>query len=170
MKNHIEWLDRTTRGDSNREIARQENISDATLSRQKRAGELSSDLVIRIAEAYIESPVIALVDLGFMSSKWITEPGVVTALSRASDEELTDELLRRLNLLDKRSVDGLTARHSNKNTPAVQPISDDELADAICKANEQPQAAHTDDGIEYTEPESPYEEGWTSKKLQNSSG
>lgn len=108
MRNHIEWLDKVTRGDSNREIARRaEGVSDATLSRQRRAGELSADLIIKIAEAYNESPVVALVDLGFMSAKWITEPGVITALSRASDEELTDELLRRLNLLSDKSVDEL---------------------------------------------------------------
>ena len=157
MRNHIEWLDKVTRGDSNREIARRaEGVSDATLSRQRRAGELSADLIIKIAEAYNESPVVALIDLGFMSAKWITEPGVITALSRATDEELTDELLRRLNLLDKTPVDELAARR-NSNTPPmhVAPLSDDEIADAIREANEQPQAAHTDDGIEYTEPELP---------------
>lgn len=157
MRNHIEWLDKVTRGDSNREIARRaEGVSDATLSRQRRAGELSADLIIKIAEAYNESPVVALVDLGFMSAKWITEPGVITALSRATDEELTDELLRRLNLLDKNPVDELAARRNSNTSPIhVAPLSDDEIADAIREANEQPQAAHTNDGIEYTEPESP---------------
>lgn len=157
MRNHIEWLDKVTRGDSNREIARRaEGVSDATLSRQRRAGELSADLIIKIAEAYNESPVVALVDLGFMSAKWITEPGVITALSRATDEELTDELLRRLNLLNKTPVDELAARR-NSNTPPmhVAPLDDNDIADAIREANEQPQAAHTHDGIEYTEPESP---------------
>lgn len=102
---HNEWFNRITRSDSLRRVAELADISDRTLSRQLRAGEIDPALIIRIAEAYEESPVIALVDLGFMSSKWITEPGVVTALSRASDEELTDELLRRLNLLDGRPVD-----------------------------------------------------------------
>lgn len=118
MRNHIEWLDKVTRGDSNREIARRaEGVSDATLSRQRRAGELSADLIIKIAEAYNESPVVALIDLGFMSAKWITESGVVTALSRATDEELTDELLRRLNLLDKTPVDELAARRNSNTSP-----------------------------------------------------
>lgn len=103
--NHLEWLEAITRGDSSRRVAELADVSAATLGRQIRAGELKADMIIKIAEAYNESPVIALVDLGYMSAKWITEPGVVTALSRASDEELTDELLRRLNLLDKRGVD-----------------------------------------------------------------
>lgn len=151
MKNHIEWLDKVTRGDSNREIARQSGVSDATLSRQRRAGELSSDLIIKIAEAYEESPVIALVDLGFMSAKWITEPGVVTALSRATDEELTDELLRRLNLLDKKPVDELAERRRAH----LEPLSDEELEEAVRDANARPRAAHPADDIEYTEPEFP---------------
>ena len=134
MRNHIEWLDKVTRGDSNREIARRaEGVSDATLSRQRRAGELSADMIVKIAESYNESPVVALVDLGFMSAKWITEPGVITALSRASDEELTDELLRRLNLLSDEPVDELAnkrmsgARDSMPST-AVADDSPDEDA------------------------------------------
>lgn len=123
MENHIDWLDRTTRGDSNREIARRADLSDATLSRQRRAGELSADLIIKIAEAYRESPVIALVDLGFMSAKWITEPGVVTALSRATDEELTDELLHRLKLLERGEVTSLAEKRKAKahDVPAPEP-------------------------------------------------
>lgn len=93
-------------------------ISDATLGRQLKAGDLSSDLIIKIAEAYDESPVVALVDLGFMSARWITEPGVRTALSRASDEELTDELLRRLRLLEDVPVDDLASRRA-RATPDV---------------------------------------------------
>lgn len=157
MRNHIEWLNQVTRGDSNREIARRApGVSDATLSRQRRAEKLSADVIIRIAEAYNESPVVALVDLGFMSAKWITESGVITDLGRASDEELTDELLRRLRLLDDAPVDELAERRNSNTSPIrVAPLSDDEIADAIREANEQPQAAHTDDGIEYTEPELP---------------
>lgn len=110
MTSHTEWFTRTTRGDSNRQVAERAHISDATLGRQLRAGTLAADLIIKIAEAYNESPVIALVDLGFMSSKWMIEPGVITALSRASDEELTDELLRRLNLLDPAPANELADR------------------------------------------------------------
>lgn len=108
---HIEWLHRVTQGDSNRAIAHRSGISDATLSRQIRAGELAPENIIKIAEAYDESPVYALVDLGFTSARWVTEPGIITALSRATDEQLTDELLRRLRLIDDVPVDDLAARH-----------------------------------------------------------
>lgn len=122
QETHSQWYKRVTRGDSNRQVAHTANISDATLGRQLRANDLSADLIIKIAEAYDESPVIALVDLGFMSARWITEPGVLTALSRATDEQLTDELLRRLRLLEDVPVDELAHQRSNDAGSNVAPL------------------------------------------------
>ena len=107
---HTDWYKRVTRGDSNRHVSSQAKISDATLGRQLKANELSADLIIKIAQAYNESPVIALVDLGFISAKWMQEVGTTTALTRASDEELTDELLRRLRLIEDEPIDHLAER------------------------------------------------------------
>ncbi|MGV0399413.1 hypothetical protein ACUY20_03515 [Corynebacterium segmentosum] len=115
---HTDWYRRVTRGDSNRHVSSRAKISDATLGRQLKANELSADLIIKIAQAYNESPVVALVDLGFVSARWLQEVGTTTALTRASDEELTDELLRRLRLLDDHPIDDLAARR------AGAPVSD----------------------------------------------
>ena len=119
---HTDWYRRVTRGDSNRQVSSLAGISDATLGRQLRAGELSADLIIKIAQAYNESPVVALVDLGFVSAKWMQEIGTTTALTRATDEELTDELLRRLKLIDDAPVDELAARRSNTPPASVEPL------------------------------------------------
>lgn len=107
---HTDWYKRVTRGDSNRHVSSQAKISDATLGRQLKANELSADLIIKIAQAYDESPVVALVDLGFISARWMQEVGTTTALTRASDEELTDELLRRLRLIEDEPIDHLAER------------------------------------------------------------
>ena len=107
---HTDWYRRVTRGDSNRHVSSRANISDATLGRQLKANELSADLIIKIAQAYDESPVVALVDLGFISARWMQEVGTTTALTRATDEELTDELLRRLRLIEDEPVDQLAER------------------------------------------------------------
>lgn len=115
---HTDWYRRVTRGDSNRHVSSRAKISDATLGRQLKANELSADLIIKIAQAYNESPVVALVDLGFVSARWLQEVGTTTALTRASDEELTDELLRRLRLLDDQPIDDLASRR------AGAPVSD----------------------------------------------
>lgn len=116
---HTDWYRRVTRGDSNRHVSSRAKISDATLGRQLKANELSADLIIKIAQAYNESPVVALVDLGFVSARWLQEVGTTTALTRASDEELTDELLRRLRLLDDQPIDDLAVRRAN--TPVSGP-------------------------------------------------
>lgn len=118
QETHNSWFKRVTRNDSNRRAAELANISPVTLGRQLKADDLSADLVIKIAQAYDESPVVALVDLGFVSAKWIQEVGITTALTRASDEELTDELLRRLQLLDDSPVDELASRRAKSNRPA----------------------------------------------------
>ncbi|WP_411697080.1 hypothetical protein ACLI1Q_000722 [Corynebacterium sp. LaCa191] len=112
QETHTEWFKRVTRNDSNRRAADLANISPVTLGRQLKANELSADLIIKIAQAYNESPVVALVDLGFVSARWLQEVGTTTALTRASDEELTDELLRRLRLLDDHPIDDLAARRA----------------------------------------------------------
>ncbi len=125
QETHSQWYKRVTRGDSNRQVAHTANISDATLGRQLRANDLSADLIIKIAEAYDESPVIALVDLGFMSARWITEPGVLTALSRATDEQLTDELLRRLRLIEDVPVDELAKRRGESGVVPLPYAADD---------------------------------------------
>ena len=125
QETHSQWYKRVTRGDSNRQVAHTANISDATLGRQLRANDLSADLIIKIAEAYDESPVIALVDLGFMSARWITEPGVLTALSRATDEQLPDELLRRLRLIEDVPVDELAKRRGEGGVVPLPYAADD---------------------------------------------
>lgn len=117
----IEWFKRVTRGDSAREIARRTKLNNRTVARQISNEEFSTDVIIKVAEAYDESPVIALVDLGFMSARWISEPGVLTALTRASDEQLTDELLRRLRLLpDEPITDVADMRKAQRDGSVVE--------------------------------------------------
>lgn len=108
--NHNEWLEKITQGDSLRRIAEVADVSDRTLSRQLREEEIRPDMVIKIAQSYGESPSEALVDLGFMDEKWLVSASVRRALMKASDEELTDELLRRLHLLSDKEVDDLAER------------------------------------------------------------
>lgn len=111
---HKEWFARVTRGDSNRQASERAEISNVTLGRQLKQNELSADLIIKIAQAYEESPVVALVDMGFISARWLSEYGSTTALTRASDEELTNELLRRLQLLSDEPVDDLAEKRSKQ--------------------------------------------------------
>lgn len=110
-----------TQGDSLRRVSELADVSDRTLSRQLRDQELRPDMVIKIAQAYNESPSEALVDLGFMDEKWLTSASVRRALMKATDEQLTDELLRRLNLLPDAPVDDVARE---RNLKAVSDVSD----------------------------------------------
>ncbi len=147
---HTDWYRRVTRGDSNRQVSSIAGISDATLGRQLRAGELNADLIIKIAQAYDESPVVALVDLGFVSAKWMQEIGTTTALTRATDEELTDELLRRLRLIEDTPVDELAARRSN-NTSPVSDASDSMPLSAV--ADDSPDEDALREEGDWTDPD-----------------
>lgn len=127
---HTEWFQLITKGDPVREVARRASIPGKTLANQVNAGTLKPENIIKIAEAYNESPVYALVDLGFISARWVNEPGTITALSRATDEQLTDELLRRLRLIDDAPIDELAQRRSNIAGVGVEGVPYGAVADS----------------------------------------
>lgn len=118
---HTEWLRAITKGDSLRRVSELAGISHVTLSRQLRAGTLTTDTVIHVANAYEESPVAGLVELGFISERWLEEMGVASSLMLASDEQLTDELLRRLRLLpDEPITDVADMRKAQRDGSVVE--------------------------------------------------
>lgn len=125
---HTTWLGRITNGDSAREIARRAGLNAKTLTNQMNAGALKPEVIIEIAQAYNESPVYALVDLGYISAKWVADPGVATALARATDAQLTDELLRRLHLIADADmpIDEYAEKHARPEFYAVADTSPDE--------------------------------------------
>lgn len=151
------------------EMAEILNISrNATNSRLAKG--LDSDDLIAISRELEISPIHALVELGKLTYDEVLDflEGDGTLLKSASVEQLVYQLAEEaLPASDRISLgaaakaltdqrDDLAARrNSNVSQMRVAPLSDDEIAAAIHEANEMPQAAHTDDGIEYTEPEFP---------------
>ncbi|HAF71983.1 MAG TPA: hypothetical protein DCL06_02720 [Corynebacterium variabile] len=91
------------------------------------------DNVIKITAAYGYSPIRALIDLGELDAMWTQVPDVEAALRLATDEQLTDEFLRRLKVAPNPEWDtpvgdleaARRARRSNvqgeNDTPAVEP-------------------------------------------------
>lgn len=110
---HTKWFDRVTGGDSVRQVGLEAGVSNRTIAHQLKKGELSAEVIIKVAQAYGVNPLAALVDLGFAEAKWLIETSAKSALMGATDEELTDELLRRLKLLDSRPVDEVAEERSN---------------------------------------------------------
>lgn len=162
-----EYLESLLNGQTAKEAAAQTGISASNFTRWKQGARADPDFVVKIARAYKANVLDALVEADFITEDEakLTEVAPTLDLAKVSGPDLIEELERRVDMLrylESLSPSGdATIRHiadrrrnSNNASHRVPPISDDELADAIREANEQPQAAHPATE-ELTEPESP---------------
>lgn len=79
------------------EISTKTGLSVSTLWRQYNKGcEFSAESVIIIARAYSENPVEALVEFGYIRADEMANGRTVARLHDASNDELLQELARRL--------------------------------------------------------------------------
>lgn len=99
------WVDRTTGGESLRQIARNIGVSHPTLSRQLTAAALDPYAVVAIARVYDADPLDGLVALGLITRREVRQGLRGLTLENASDQQLMDEVLRRLN---ERGTENLT--------------------------------------------------------------
>lgn len=91
-----QWVRRVTRGDSGRKIAKAAGVHPATLNRQLADSALTPEMIVKIARGYGESAVPGLVAYGLLVDSDIAEVSIEDALERAEDEQLMDEVLRRM--------------------------------------------------------------------------
>lgn len=96
--NPHEWL-RSITDDGPNAIARRAAISERTLYSQLERGALSVPNILKVCRAYDSNPIRALIDWGHIDAAWASVPDVEAALRLASDEQLTDEVLRRLRIV-----------------------------------------------------------------------
>lgn len=141
--NFPEWITSIT-ADSQSDVAARVGLPLRTLQYQIRNGP-KIETVIAVADAYGHNPFVALIDLGYINDRWLNQLSESTeaALMAASDEQLTDEILRRLKLGSRNfdtPVDELDARRSNTATPAIRPVMDDD--DPLAGIDPQQYAAH----------------------------
>lgn len=128
MSNHKEWLDQVTNSSSNREVSKLSGVPMRTIYNQLEKGSLSPENVIAIAVAYGHHPVGALVDTGYLDEKWATQVDPAHALRTVTEDQLADEVLRRMNIgkahgaLDV-PVDELTERRAKKSNTSPKPVS-----------------------------------------------
>lgn len=128
---HTEWLAEISHRASEREVGRQSGVPFRTINSQMKRGRISAEVVIRIAEGYGKSPVRALVDTGYLDEQWAETVDQITALRQVSEEDLADEVLRRMKLPGAHEVfdtpvDELDARRSAKSNGQVPPRPADE--------------------------------------------
>ena len=139
--------------DSGRTIARKAGINERTFLHQVSNGKMPLENLIKVASAYGASPIRALIDLGEIDEAWTRVPDIDAALRLADDEQLTDELLRRIkaspNPMWDEPVGDLEARRrakkSNTSAKDVQPAWDSDCT--------MPEDAVAKDGKEWGQPD-----------------
>lgn len=91
------WFKETVQDDTIAEVALKAGIIKTTAWRQyNNALGFSAENVILIARAYHKSPVEALVEFGYIRADEMANGRTVARLHDASDDELLQELARRL--------------------------------------------------------------------------
>lgn len=96
MKQVETWIQETVGEASDREVAKLAGLGQSTLSRQRRDGTVTVDTVVAIARAYQVSVIPALLALGVVTEQDIISFSARARLEDASDEEIADEVLRRM--------------------------------------------------------------------------
>lgn len=112
--------------------------------------------LIKIGAAYGHHPVETLIEWGIIDSAWRSMPNIRAALKLAPEEWLADEVLERM--LRGANTDSFTTpvdELAKRRRSNPEPLTDEELEDAVRDANARPRAAHPADDTEYTEPEFP---------------
>lgn len=97
MTDTREWYEKTIGSDSTRAAAIASGIPVATLSRQA-PDALTPESVVKLARAYQVSAIDGLVAQGFLSEQDVEVIAARGALEDFTDEQLADEVLRRMKL------------------------------------------------------------------------
>lgn len=90
------WIRDAVGDASDREIAKVAGLGQSTLSRQRREGTVTVETVVGIARAYQVSVIPALLAMGIVTENDVAKFSAQARLKDASDEELADEVLRRM--------------------------------------------------------------------------
>lgn len=97
MENHKDWFDKITNRASGRSAAERSGESPATVNRQLKAGIISPDLVISLARGYGRSPVLALLETGYLLPEETGAPTLEEVANALTDQQLIAETARRID-------------------------------------------------------------------------
>lgn len=154
---HTEWIRKVTQGDSERAIGKKANVPFRTINSQLSRGSLSAENVISVAIGYGVHPVRALVDTGFLDAKYATEIDPASALRLVTEDDLADEVLRRMKLAGEHEafttpVDDLAARRRGSPASDVSPGAYDPERMVADSSPDEDQLRGDDDG-DWTDPD-----------------
>lgn len=89
------WFKELTGGASLREAGLASGISKSTLSRNLDSNHMAPETVIALCRAYGRSPVQGLIETGYVNDYEVEGPDVAIALSKATNQQLLDEIMKR---------------------------------------------------------------------------
>lgn len=115
--NLTQWIEQVTGGATPQEISKAANLPVRTVQHQLSTGRMSLENKILIGVAYRHHPMRTLVEWEVVNPEWASVPDIEAALRLAGEEQLADEVLRRMlngktDAFDA-TVDDLAARRSN---------------------------------------------------------
>lgn len=138
---HTEWLIAVT-SDSVRNVAITIGLPPRTLATQLEKQRLSPENIIKIAEHYDTHPVGALVDTGYLDPRWANQVDPESAVRLLTDEQVTNEVLRRLTEVRGEHpefhtpVDELAERRANVG-PEFYAVADSSPDEDAMRAEEE---------------------------------
>lgn len=92
------WIGRVIGEDSRRTAAKKIGVNDSTISRQiSRTNTLSPEVVIALCREYGHPPVDGLVETGHLRTHEVEGVGVAEALAHATNEQILNEMLSRVD-------------------------------------------------------------------------
>ncbi|BDB58938.1 MULTISPECIES: hypothetical protein [Rhodococcus] len=91
-----QWIRDTVGNTSIRKVATEAGLNHTTLARQIREGTLTAESVVKVARAYGVSVADGLQAIGVLTEEDVLPISVEKALQEATDEQLADEVLRRM--------------------------------------------------------------------------
>lgn len=89
------WLTELIGEDTRRTASSKAGMAESTLSRQLSRGSLSPEMVIALCRAYDRSPVQGLIETEYINDYEVQGPDVAIALSKATNQQLLDEIMKR---------------------------------------------------------------------------
>ena len=95
--NSLTWYAETIGSDSTNAVATKAGLVTTTLARQIERKNLTAETVAAVAAAYDRDVLDALVIAGLITREQIKRHGVRAALEAATDQELSDEVWRRMS-------------------------------------------------------------------------
>lgn len=118
-----EWIAGIT-DDTAQDIAAKAGLPKRTVQHQMNTGRMSIENIIKIAAAYSHHPLRTLIEWEIIDPAWASVPDIEAALRLATEDQLADEVLRRMKLapdatLGDKTVDELAARRSTEANPDV---------------------------------------------------